>query len=82
MTRATVLYLVVFAGLFLGAIIVGVLLTRIFAKAPTINLVQGKLNDDEGDDLKEAVKYLKITNNKFASLAEPTQEVVKRDFKK
>lgn len=76
MTSATVLYLVVFAGLFLGAIIVCVLLTRIFAKAPTINLVQGKLNDDEGDDLKEAVKYLKITNKEYDSLTAPTHEVV------
>ena len=76
MTDATVLYLVVFAGLFLGAIIVCIFLVRTFAKAPTINLVQGKLNDDEGDDLKDAVKHLKITNNEFAFLAEPTQEVV------
>ena len=75
MTRATVLFLVVFAGLFLGAIIVCIFLKIEFAKAPTINLVQGKLNDDEGDDLKDAVKHLKITNNEFAFLAEPTDEV-------
>ena len=76
MFSPTELYLIVFAGLFLGAIIVSIFLVRAFAKAPTINLVQGKLNDDEGDDLKDTVNYLKITNNDFALLAEPTDEVV------
>lgn len=75
MTSATVLYFVAFAGLFIGAIIVSVCLLRAFAKAPTINLIQGKLNDDEGDDLKNTVKYLKITNNEFAFLAAPIDMV-------
>lgn len=76
MLSPTVLYLGVFAGLLLGVIIVCVCLLIVFAKAPTINLVQGKLNDDEGDDLKDAVKYLKITNKEFDSLCEPTDKVV------
>ena len=57
----TVLLYVIIALLLIGAIIVGVLLSRTFAKSPSIDLVQGRLKD-EGDDIKDAMKYLKITN--------------------
>lgn len=43
--------------------IFAIYLAKKFAKAPTINIVQGRLENGEGDDIKEAMKYLKIVNN-------------------
>lgn len=61
MDSITIFLIVVIVILFFGAIIVSILLSRIFAKLPTVNLVQGKLKD-KGDNPKDAMKYLKITN--------------------
>ena len=74
MNNITILFFVVIAILFLGAIIVSLLLSRTLTKSPTINLIQGKLKD-KGDDPTEPMKYLKITNKEFNSLDEPTDEV-------
>lgn len=61
MNSTTVLFYAVIAFLIISTIIVSILLVRTFAKSPTINLVQGRLKD-EGDDIKDAMQYLKITN--------------------
>ena len=59
----TTLFYITMAMLIVGGIIFAIYLAKKIAKAPTINLVQGKLENGEGDDIKEAMKYLKIVNN-------------------
>ena len=47
----------------IAAIILAIITTRTLKKDPTIELVQGKLNDEEStDDIAEAIKELKIVN--------------------
>lgn len=62
MDSTTLIYIVIAMQIVMGTI-VAIYLAKKFAKAPTINLVQGKLENGEGDDIKEAMKYLKIVNN-------------------
>lgn len=62
MDSTTLIYIVIAMQIVMGTI-VSIYLAKKFAKAPTINLVQGKLENGEGDDIKEAMKYLKIVNN-------------------
>lgn len=59
----TTLINIVFAMQIVGGAVVAIYLAKKIAKAPTINMVQGKLENGEGDDIKEAMKYLKIVNN-------------------
>lgn len=61
--NSTTLIGIVIAMQIVMAIIVAIYLAKKFAKAPTINLVQWKLENGEGEDIKEAMKYLKIVNN-------------------
>jgi len=62
MDSTTLIYIVIAMQIVMGTI-VAIYLAKKFAKVPTINLVQGKLENGEGDDIKEAMKYLKIVNN-------------------
>lgn len=58
----TILFSIVLIGLILGTIMVMIVLVKTFAKTPTISIVQGKLENEESDDIEEAVNYLKIVN--------------------
>lgn len=52
-------------GLAIGSIIAAIISHRELKNAPSIDLVQGKLSDEESvDDIGEAVKCLKITNSR------------------
>ena len=62
MDSTTLIYIVIAMQIVMGTI-VAIYLEKKFAKAPTINLVQGKLESGEGEDIKESMKYLKIVNN-------------------
>jgi len=62
MDSTTLIYIVIAMQIVMGTI-VAIYLAKKIAKAPTINLVQRKLENGEGDDIKEAMKYLKIVNN-------------------
>lgn len=61
----TTLFSIVLIGLILGAIMVMIVLAKTFAKTPTISIVQGKLENEESDDIEEAVNYLKIVNKEW-----------------
>ena len=57
------IFIIVLVGLILGAVIIAIILNDEFKKAPTIELVQGKLNDeDTNDQLARAVKCFKVVN--------------------
>ena len=62
MDKATLFFIVIAMQIVMGTIL-AIYLAKKFAKAPTINIVQGRLENGEGDDIKEAMKYLKIVNN-------------------
>ena len=62
MDKATLIFIVIAMQIVMGTIL-AIYLAKKFAKAPTINIVQGRLENGEGDDSKEAMKYLKIVNN-------------------
>lgn len=56
-----VVYLIVFGSLVLGAIIFGVIVSRILKNEDSIELVQGKLENTDSS-IADAISYLKITN--------------------
>ena len=57
------IFIIVLVGLILGAVIIAIILNDEFKKAPTIELVQGKLNDeDTNDQLARAVMCFKVVN--------------------
>ena len=58
----TTLLLVVAIGMIFGAIVVSILLARHFTKAPSIALVQGKLEDPGDVDINDTIQFLKLTN--------------------
>ena len=62
MDKATLFFIVIAMQIVMGTI-VAIYLAKKFAKVPTINIVQGRLENGEGDNIKEAMKYLKIINN-------------------
>jgi archaellum component FlaG (FlaF/FlaG flagellin family) len=58
---SAVILIVVPSILIIGAVVVGVITMQTLKKADDIKLTQGKLANSV-DNINEAVKYLKITN--------------------
>ena len=57
------IFIIVLIALILGAVIIAIILNYELKKAPTIELVQGKLNDEDTDDqLARTEKYFKVVN--------------------
>lgn len=52
---------IVFGSLSIGAIILSIVVNYLLKRSPNIELTQGKLKNGN-DNVEEAVKYLKITN--------------------
>lgn len=55
------LYVIIFGGLLLGAITVGILLKLTFKKTKSIDLIQTRLANSDAS-IAQATHYLKITN--------------------
>jgi len=60
--NTTTLLLVIAIVMVIGAIIVSIVLAKHFTKGPSIQLVQGKLNDEGNISIENAIPYLKLTN--------------------
>ena len=54
-------YMIVFGSLLLGAIILGIIVSRALKNGKSIELVQGKLENSDSY-IADAMPYLKITN--------------------
>ncbi len=56
------IFIIVLASLILGAIVLAIGVRHELEKAPGIKLIQGKLNDEDCNEIQEAVQHLKIVN--------------------
>uniref|UniRef100_UPI0040569392 hypothetical protein n=1 Tax=Acetatifactor sp. TaxID=1872090 RepID=UPI0040569392 len=56
-----IVYIIIFTVLAIGAVILGIMISKSLKESNTIELVQGKLQNSDSS-IADAMSYLKITN--------------------